>query len=103
MKTILSIGGHKWIAPDMVEAAKVIDMLNGFVPVNYDYRNSKMRVFVEGKGHEHAMILAELHRDAVVVKSVEAAIKLRTAEDGKKNDLADEEMAATIQARPPAV
>lgn len=86
MKTILSIGGHTWIAPDMVKAAKVIDMLNGFVPVNYDYRNSEKRVYVEGKGRDHEMGITEFPRDGVVVKTLEAAIKLRGKEDGKEKD-----------------
>lgn len=86
VRTILDIGGHKWLAPDMSKAGKIADLLNACQPATRDYYNSTKEVYVIGKGHDHVIRIEELTESAVVVKSIAEAIKLRGPKDEKSKD-----------------
>lgn len=87
MKTILEIGHNKWIAPDMQSAGKIADAINKLQPVNRDYRNSAKEVYVAQRGRDHSLKLELLSEQAVIVKTVDDAVKLRDKKDDKGKDL----------------
>ncbi len=79
MKILLNIASSEWICDDAAKAAKVMDLLNSFTPVERDWDNHEQAVLIARSSYRHDISIKQIGEKTVIVKSLADAFKLRPA------------------------
>lgn len=81
MNVILRIGSTGWLAKDASSAAKVMELLGSFQPIEMDIGHHEKTVWFHGKDWGHEMEIRVPGKREVIVKSEGEAIKMRVPEE----------------------